>query len=131
MIILFFFAAGKVIVFPLQAGANAMNIYGCRAQGLVSSRHKISGFIQWLEESHIGFADTLTEEFANKYGELRWAVTPSVFQHIGRKSVFDTTSKHAMSASQKLRSFAFELYEAVKLHEEHESIYVAHILSCP
>ena len=45
--------------------------------------------IKWYEDQRIGFVDTLAEKLGderpNETG-VRWALTPSVFQHVGGKS---------------------------------------------
>jgi hypothetical protein len=45
--------------------------------------------MKWYEEQRIGFVDTLAEKLGdekpNEMG-VRWALTPSVVQHVGRKS---------------------------------------------
>ncbi|MCJ1264716.1 hypothetical protein MMC22_004591 [Lobaria immixta] len=120
------FAAGKVTVLPLPAGVHEMNKYGCCSQGLVSPRGKVQDLIDWFETKKIGFVDMLTEEYADKHGEQRWALTPSVIQHIGRKSSkgddFGAGSKYHMSVAEKLGNFAFEQNSATHLREEHSRV---------
>lgn len=100
-----------------------MNKYGCCSQGLVFPRGKVQGLIDWYETKKIGFVDMLMEEYADQHGELRWALTPSVIQHIGRKSSkgddFGSGSKYHMSVAEKLWNFEFEQYSAADLREEH------------
>ncbi|KAL1304364.1 hypothetical protein AAFC00_003367 [Neodothiora populina] len=121
--ILLFFAAGKVTVLPLPIGINEMNNYGCCSQGLVFSRSKAEELSAWFETKKIGFVDMLTEEYADQYDELRWALTPSVVQHIGRKSSkgddFGSAAKHHRSVAEKLWNFAFENNNAAVLKQEH------------
>lgn len=66
----------------------------------------------------------LTEEYANEKGELRWALTPSVLQHVGQKSTkgddFGEAAKYGRSVAEKLWNFAFELNDAGILRREHE-----------
>lgn len=73
----------------------------------------------------------LTEEFANANDEIRWAVTPSVVQHVGRKSskgaadgdaaaAFRPKSKGELTEVEKLWNFGFELNDAAALRMEHE-----------
>lgn len=123
MLIGLFFAAGKVTVLPLPIGVNEMSKYGCCSQGLVFPREKAIALTQWFEMKKIGFVDVLTEEYADQHGELRWALTPSVIQHIGRKSSkpddFGTASKYQMSVAEKIWNFAFEQNSAADLRREH------------
>ena len=118
-----FFAAGKVTMLPLPAGVNEMNKYGCCSQGLVFPRGKVQDLIDWYETKKIGFVDTLLEEYADQHDELRWALTPSVIQHIGRKSSkgddFGAGSKYHITVAEKLWNFAFEQNSATVLREEH------------
>jgi hypothetical protein len=120
--VLLTFAAGRVTVFPLPAGVNEMNNFGCCAQGLVYPRGKAHDLIAWYEASRIGFADMLTEQYANEHGEQRWALTPSVLQHIGAKSSkaddFGLDAKHSKSVAQTIWNFAFELNQPTALRKE-------------
>lgn len=100
-----------------------MNKYGCCSQSLVYPRGKVQDLINWYETKKIGFVDMLTEEYADQHGELRLALTPSVIQHIGRKSSkgddFGADSKYHISVAEKLWNFAFEQNSATELREEH------------
>lgn len=122
-LIALFFAAGKVTVLPLPTGVNEMSNHGCCSQGLVFPREKAMTLVQWFEMKKIGFVDVLTEEYADQHGELRWALTPSVIQHIGRKSSklddFGPSSKYQMSVAEKIWNFAFERNNAADLRREH------------
>ena len=124
LLIILFFASGRVTTMPLAKGVNKMNNYGCCAQGLAYPRHKAEDLIHWYDSApRIGLRDTLIEQYADGKDELRWALTPSVIQHIGR-----TTSKVATGGrpkkaeipmTQKLWSFPFELNDAEALRREH------------
>lgn len=131
--ILLFFAAGRVSMLPLAAGVHEMPKFGCCAQSLVYPHARAADLIAWYESKKVGFVDTLAEEFAEEgwqgqegeKGEwLRWALTPSVMQHIGGKSSkgddFGTEAKWDRSVAQKLWNFAFERNEKGKLRGEHE-----------
>jgi hypothetical protein len=124
--ILLFFAAGKVTMLPLPAGVNEMNNFGCCSQGLVFSHHKAQKLVEWYENKKVGFVDMLTEEYADKTGDTRWALTPSVLQHIGRKSSKGDDrgkdAKHGRTVAEKLWNFAFELNDAESLRKEHEQV---------
>ena len=67
--------------------------------------------------------DVLTEEYADANGELRWAITPSVIQHIGIKSSkvddYGPMSKHGLSVAEKIWNFAFERNDVDALRKEH------------
>ncbi|KJX97493.1 integral membrane protein [Zymoseptoria brevis] len=118
------FAAGKVTVFPLPEGVNRMNNFGCCAQGFVFPRERAGKIIEWFESSRLGFADMLIEEYANKHNEQRWAITPSVLQHVGTKSSkpddFGHGAKFAKSVAGTIWNFGFERLSSQRLHEEHE-----------
>lgn len=94
-------------------------------QSLLFPRDRASDLIEWYESKKIGFVDTLAEEFAdgNPEERLRWALTPSVMQHVGSKSTkgddFGTAAKYHRSVAEKLWNFAFELNDRERLREEH------------
>lgn len=123
---LFFFSIGRITVLPLPTGVNYMPKYGCCSQGFVFPREKAMKLVHWFEEKKYGFVDMLTEEFADQNGELRWAITPSVIQHIGRKSSkvddYGPKSKWGMSVAEKIWNFGFEKYDAEELRIEHDRI---------
>ena len=122
--IILFFAAGRNSMLPLPAGVNEMPKFGCCSQSLVFPRTKVPQLLDWYTEKKIGFVDMLTEELADKENELRWALTPSPMQHIGRKSSkgddFGKNSKHHLSVAETLWNFAFELHDPKTLHREHQ-----------
>ncbi|KAF2660596.1 integral membrane protein-like protein [Lophiostoma macrostomum CBS 122681] len=122
-LILVFFSLGRVTVLPLAAGVNEMPKYGCCSQGFVFPREKALTLVNFLEEKKLGFVDVLTEEYADANGELRWAITPSVIQHVGRRSSkvddYGPMSKHGLSVAEKIWNFAFERYDAEQLRQEH------------
>lgn len=126
LVIVLVFAAGKTTVLPLPTGVNVMNKYGCCSQGFVFPRQKAKDLVVWYEQAHVGFVDMLTEEYADKHGELRLALTPSVIQHVGRKSSkgddFGENSKHQLSVTEKLWNFDFELLNEDDLRVEHEAV---------
>jgi hypothetical protein len=118
--------AGKTSVLPLPTGVNVVNKHGCCSQGFVFPRQKARDLIAWYEEAHVGFVDMLTEEYADKHGELRLAMTPSVIQHVGRHSSkgddFGENAKHELSVAEKLWNFDFELFDEDALRKEHEAV---------
>lgn len=63
----------------------------CCTQALVFPSAQIPGVVSWLDSYRVGadsYQDQLIEEYAQrvKPNMLRWALTPSVVQHIGDKS---------------------------------------------
>lgn len=72
----------------------------------------------------------LTEEYANARNEIRWAVTPSIVQHVGRKSSkgadissrVKTNSKTELTDVEKLWNFGFEMNDAEALRAEHDAV---------
>ena len=116
-----YFAAGKPTVQPLPAGVNVMNSFGCCSQGLVFSRGMAQRLKGWYAKRGIGFADALTEEFGDRFGHVRWAITPSVLQHVGsRSSKVEGGEERGMSIAAKMWSFAFEINDADNLRWEHD-----------
>jgi hypothetical protein len=89
----------------------------------VFPREKAMTLVHWFEEKTIGFVDVLTEEYADEHGELRWAIMPSVIQHVGRKSSkvddYGPNSKHGLSVAEKIWNFRFERYNPEQLKKEH------------
>lgn len=61
----------------------------------------------------------LTEDYANEDGEQRWALTPSVLQHIGTKSSKNSRD-NGEDTINTIWNFAFERNEAKALRKEHE-----------
>jgi hypothetical protein len=121
--IFLYFATGRVTVAPLPVGLNEMNRFGCCSQGFVFPRTKANDLIHWYESKRVGFVDMLTEEYADLKHENRLALTPSVLQHVGRRSSkgddFGENSKYHMSVAEKLWNFRFEKNDPKALHEEH------------
>jgi hypothetical protein len=118
------FAAGKVTVLPLPEGINEMNNFGCCAQGLVFPRHKARELVDWFTSSQVGFADMLIEQYADEHGEQRWALTPSIIQHIGTKSSkpddFEHGAKFSKPVSATIWNFDFEKFVPKALRNEHD-----------
>jgi hypothetical protein len=83
---------------------------------MVFSSSSVSGIVDRLdnhrEEDGPGFQDQLMETFANEKPEerLRWALTPSVVQHIGSKSSKISVTKGWGSNDSRMRlwSYGFE-----------------------
>ncbi|KAF2868160.1 hypothetical protein BDV95DRAFT_463697, partial [Massariosphaeria phaeospora] len=121
--ILLFFALGRATVRPLPAGINYMPQYGCCSQGFVFPRDKAMTLINYYRERRVGFVDVITEEYADQHDELRWALTPSVIQHVGGKSSkvddYGPASKHGRSVAEKIWNFGFEKFDPQVLKAEH------------
>lgn len=120
--ILLFFAAGRLTVSPLATGVQPMDQFGCCSQALVFPQHQIRGLIGFYRERGIGFVDALTEEFADQQSLRRWALVPSVVQHVGARSSKagdDQDSKWHRSVAANLWNFDFERFDEDGLRKEH------------
>lgn len=63
----------------------------------------------------------LTEDFANEHHEIRWAITPSIMQHVGRLSSNEAANQPNQKGSiGDLWNFGFELNDAKALRWEHD-----------
>ena len=116
LLIVLFFAAGRLSMLGLPTGVVEMNNFGCCSQSLVFPNAQIPTLLDWYREKKIGFVDTLTETLADDTGGLRWALIPSVMQHIGRKKSTKPAenvaeAKHKLTATEKLWNFGFELHD--------------------
>ncbi|KAJ6191129.1 hypothetical protein N7519_001150 [Penicillium mononematosum] len=124
-----FFATGRATMMPIPDGVHQMPQFGCCSQAFVFPRSRIPDLTELYERKRLGYVDMLTEEFANENGEIRWAVTPVVMQHAGRRSSKGmnndpyTPLKHKNKAEltevEKLWNFRFETQDAETLREEH------------
>ncbi|KAM5441403.1 hypothetical protein MferCBS31731_003474 [Microsporum ferrugineum] len=115
--ILLFFASGRLSMLPIQPGVHQMPRFGCCSQALVFPHDRVADVISWYETKKIGFADSLLEEYANSNNEIRWALTPSVFQHIGVKSSKQDGSGD--NAAKVIWNSEFELNDPIALQVEH------------
>jgi hypothetical protein len=126
VLILTFFALGRITVRPMPVGVHEMPQFGCCSQAFVFPNVKAVELVEYFKERHLGYMDVLTEDFANERGELRYAVTPSLVQHVGRKSSkgddYGPMSKWGMSVAEKIWSFTFEKFDWKALRREHEEI---------
>lgn len=124
VIILIYFAVGRITVRPVSHGVHEMRRFGCCSQAMVFPNTKAVDLVKYFKERHVGYVDVLTEDFANERGELRYAVTPSLFQHIGRHTSqedgYEPMSKWGLSVAQKIWSFGFERFDAEQLKNERE-----------
>ena len=121
----FFFMCGRVSMFPIPNGIAQMPKFACCAQGLVYNPARVPRLIEWYQQKKLGYVDDRAEELANT-GEVgsRWAITPSVVQHVGTFSTKgeDDLKKGEVSVSQQRWNFAFELNNATLLRLEHEAV---------
>ena len=123
--IAFFFMCGRVSMLPIPNGIAQMPKFACCAQGLVYNNVRVPRLIKWYQEKRLGYVDSRAEELADT-GEVgsRWAITPSVIQHVGTFSTKgeDVLKKGEVSVSQQRWNFAFELNNATLLRLEHEAV---------
>lgn len=108
-----YFLAGKVSMRPLPTGVYEMPNYGCCAQGMVFSSPVAAKVVDKLKEKESGFVDMILEEWANEEQLTRFAVIPSLLQHIGGHSSKgdDFSPAQPMSVAETIFNFGFELYE--------------------
>ncbi|KAK3327028.1 hypothetical protein B0T19DRAFT_449459 [Cercophora scortea] len=98
-LIVLYFLAGRLSVnrlnplsgvFANGAGVREMPRYGCCAQGLVFPQRHLDGFQALLRDPPYHFAgDQILEGYADDRGLVKWALEPSVFQHVGLKESSD------------------------------------------
>ena len=112
--IILYFLIGRNALYPLAPGVHQMQQLGCCGQGLLYPRDMAIPLVDRLREKESGFPDSVVEEWANENKYIRWAVVPSLLQHIGGRSSkgddFGGMAKHAGSVAEKIWSFAFEQY---------------------
>lgn len=69
---------------PPPGGVREMPNYGCCAQGLVFPRRQIDGLFGLMRSPPYDFpGDMILEGYAGDRGLKKWALDPSVFQHVG------------------------------------------------
>jgi len=81
-----YFAAGRLTVHPNPTGIHQMNGYGCCSQALLFPRSRVPPLLKYFQRKKTGPRDELIEQYAERNRLKRWALTPSVFQHIGSRS---------------------------------------------
>ncbi|KAF4472858.1 integral membrane [Fusarium albosuccineum] len=81
------FVTGRITLhrlFTFSPGVREMPRYGCCAQGLVFPNHHLQGLQDFLREPPFQFpGDMITEDYARDRGLTKWALDPSVMQHVG------------------------------------------------
>ncbi|KAF5552576.1 alpha-1 3-mannosyl-glyco 4-beta-n-acetylglucosaminyltransferase C [Fusarium mexicanum] len=88
--ILLYFLAGRLAVNPYPRGIHEMPNYGCCAQGLVIPRQHLDALGAALNNASDAIAgDSLIESFADSHHLKKYAITPSVLQHVGRMGSSD------------------------------------------
>ncbi|KAF4502596.1 Alpha-1,3-mannosyl-glyco 4-beta-N-acetylglucosaminyltransferase C [Fusarium agapanthi] len=88
--ILLYFLAGRLAVNPYPTGIHEMPNYGCCAQGLVIPRQHLDELGAALTTASDAIAgDSLIEYFADSRHLRKYAITPSVLQHVGRMGSSD------------------------------------------
>ncbi|OQE16974.1 hypothetical protein PENSTE_c022G04045 [Penicillium steckii] len=129
-----FFATGRTTMLPIPDGVHQMPRFGCCSQALIFPRTRIPDLVKLYEDKHLGYVDMITEEYANENQEIRWAITPAVVQHAGRRSskgIFTNEdggpyvpprhkSKSELSDVEKLWNFRFERLDPNILRAEHD-----------
>jgi hypothetical protein len=117
--IILFFAAGRASMLPIPEGVHQMNARGCCSQAQAFPRERVLDVAQWYESQKIGYADSLLEKYANAHDEVRWALTPSPFQHIGSMSSKDDI-RGGKRIAKSVWNFKFEQNDPIILQREHE-----------
>lgn len=113
MSIFLYFMAGRLTVSPPPTGISRMENYGCCSQAFAFPRQRVPELIARYTAVHQGFVDVLTERFATEKGYARWALTPSVFQHVGSTSSKATgPSKWGRNNAENIWNFHFEEFDA-------------------
>jgi hypothetical protein len=102
-----YYASGRLTVAPLRHGIIRMDTHGCCSQAFVFPRHVVPELIRFWEERGSGFIDSLTEEWSNAKGMARWAVVPSVFQHVGATS---SKGEGASNVAARIWNAEFEVF---------------------
>lgn len=123
-----FFAAGRLTVMPFPKGIHQMNNYGCCSQAFVFPRQQVPPLLEYFHRKRVGYRDELIEEYSDNRGLARWALTPSVFQHIGSRSSkwggpgSEKADKDGLISTQRIWNYAFESWDAQALREEHRGL---------
>lgn len=122
MLLGLYFAAGRLTVSPLWRGLNKMPTYGCCSQALVFPRYRIPEMLDYYDSKVLqgGYVDVLTELYGRRANLDRWALTPSVFQHVGGKSSKgESTGLWGRKNTENIWNFSFERFDENELVDEH------------
>lgn len=81
------FVTGRITLhrlFTRSPSVREMPRYGCCAQGLVFPNHHLQNLQDFLREPPFQFpGDMIMEDYARDHGLSKWALDPSVLQHVG------------------------------------------------
>ncbi|RBA17631.1 hypothetical protein FPRO05_11346 [Fusarium proliferatum] len=81
------FVSGRITLhrlFTRSPTVREMPRYGCCAQGLVFPNHHLQNLQDFLREPPFQFpGDMIMEDYARDHGLSKWALDPSVLQHVG------------------------------------------------
>jgi hypothetical protein len=107
-LIVLHFLAGRVSMWPLAPGIHEMPKFGCCSQGYIFPRDMVPRILDRAQIEKKGLIDMMMEELADEEQYVRWAITPSLLQHIGQKSSkgygFDDSANTSWN-------FGFELHD--------------------
>jgi GR25 family glycosyltransferase involved in LPS biosynthesis len=107
------FLAGRITMHRLQfwrPSVRPMQRYGCCAQGMIFPRRHLDGLQVLFREPPYDFpGDMILEGYAGDRGLTRWALDPSVLQHIGFIESSDTGGDGPRKA--EVWNFSFERYQ--------------------
>jgi hypothetical protein len=120
-----YYAAGRLTMSPLQHGVILMDTHGCCSQAFLFYRDRVPDLIKYYEDQGSGWIDQMTEKYANEKALHRYALVPSVFQHIGSSSSKgdDTDGgKQTKFVAAHRWNFDFELFDPQKLEREHAAV---------
>ncbi|KAL9023315.1 MAG: hypothetical protein Q9196_007279, partial [Gyalolechia fulgens] len=107
--ILLYFMAGRVSMQPPQAGLYRMDQFGCCSQGFIFPRQiapRATDIIHQATNKH-QYVDKTLERWANNEGLARFALIPSLLQHVGSKS---SEGSKIDEGADGIWNFAFENY---------------------
>lgn len=109
-----YFAAGRLTVLPLPRGLHEMNAFGCCSQALLFPRDQTPALAAYMEnmsrQTKPSATDQAIEKFADREGLMRWAWTPSLFQHVGAVSgkLLDKEEVGAWGRRKAMNIWSFE-----------------------
>ncbi len=107
-LIILHFLAGRVSMWPLSRGVHEMPKFGCCSQGYIFPREIVPRVLERTQVEEKGLVDMVIEELADDEDYMRWAIVPSLLQHIGQKS---SKSFGFDKSAETLGNFGFELYD--------------------
>lgn len=121
-----YFAAGRLTVQPNPTGIHQMNRFGCCSQAMVFPREQVPPLLKYFKKKKTGLRDELIEKYADDHGLARWALTPSVFQHIGSRSTkwkgkgSDVIDKNGLISTERIWNYHFESWDDGQLQSIRE-----------